>query len=1175
MKLIIFVVLLLLMTFNLNSQKLLLKSGSYDIQKEKASNMNFDGEIALNGQFFKVLVFSELPDNQTKEKLKSKGFNLLDYLPQKSFLVSIDEGFESFDFSEFKITKVLDFKNEFKLSKKLKNRQFPAHVILENDEIQLVAQYFSTLSISTVENILDKYDLQIVERLESSNSLLLQFPKENLNQILKIDAFQYIDFPTPPGEPENLPGRTEHRSNLLWQGNESGLNYRADDFKIMMQDDGFIGPHIDFEGRTDQSDCEPCSTDPSNDHGDHVAGTIMGAGNLDPKARGMAHGSDLLVYNSSNNNYNVVPSLYINQNVYITSKSYSNGCNSGYTGLTQSLDQQVYTYPSLIHVFSAGNDGNSDCDYGAGSGWGNITGGHKSGKNVLAVGNLNNTSELISSSSRGPATDGRIKPDICGVGTQVYSTIPNNDYGVKTGTSMSCPGVSGVIAQLYDAYQDINNGDIPNSGLIKALLLNGADDIGNPGPDFKHGWGSVNARRSFDMIKDENYFSNSIDNGQQQTHQINVPSGTKEIKVMVYWTDIEGSTSAATALVNDLNIILEDPNSDEFLPWVLDPTPNATTLDEDAIRDVDSLNNMEQVTITDPIPGQYNLNIDGYNIPFGPQEYFVVYSFIQDDIKVTYPSGFESLTPNENHLIRWDAAEGNDPFTISFSEDDGGNWTVIGNAPPNERHLTWSIPNTVTGLGRIKVERNGLESISDTTFSIIGVPNSFDLEWMCPDSMMLSWDPVIGAEGYEISELGSKYMDSIAFVTDTNIVLQYPSTYESWFSVKTLGNDNAIGERAIAVQKLEGQKNCFWSAPVAEFSLDCPSAGQEYCFTLFDESENIGDNPVDYTWYFPDGNPAVSNDPSPQVCYDDPGDFDVILVVETPSGKDSLYIEDYINVLPASYLPYFENFQEHTSFNNNPFWSVERIGDGTIQFSPSLFASLSGDRSAFLANYVQPSDAIYRLTSGPIDLSGLDDSEDVTVSFRYAYKKRSSSNNERLSLFVTTGCDNPFVPRFSIFGNSLSSEVESDYWVPANEDDWTTVHVTTLNSNFYDENFRMRFEFEADGGNNLFIDNINIYEGEPSDDIVDVENITKNDAEFEVFPNPASNELNLRFSQNQDGKTQIFVRDVTGKVIEQNEIMGKNGNNLVLLDTRNLNSGTYFVSLKKEGIVQTRKVVIQ
>src|SRR5690606_19263562 len=98
------------------------------------------------------------------------------------------------------------------------------------------------------------------------------------------------------------------------------------------------------------------------------------------------------------------------------------GCNAGYTTFTQTADRQVRQMPNLMHVFSAGNSGNSNCGYGAGPGWGNITGGIKAGKNVIAVGNVTALDVLSSSSSRGPASDGRIKPDICANGSSVYST---------------------------------------------------------------------------------------------------------------------------------------------------------------------------------------------------------------------------------------------------------------------------------------------------------------------------------------------------------------------------------------------------------------------------------------------------------------------------------------------------------------------------------------------------------------------------------------------------------------------------------------------------------------------------------------------------------------------------------------------------------------------------------
>ena len=70
---------------------------------------------------------------------------------------------------------------------------------------------------------------------------------------------------------------------------------------------------------------------------------------------------------------------------------------------------------------------------------GNVTGGHKQGKNVITVANLTSTGGLASSSSRGPAADGRIKPDIGAKGSSVYSTIAGYNYASYTGTSMSCP----------------------------------------------------------------------------------------------------------------------------------------------------------------------------------------------------------------------------------------------------------------------------------------------------------------------------------------------------------------------------------------------------------------------------------------------------------------------------------------------------------------------------------------------------------------------------------------------------------------------------------------------------------------------------------------------------------------------------------------------------------------
>ena len=98
-----------------------------------------------------------------------------------------------------------------------------------------------------------------------------------------------------------------------------------------------------------------------------------------------------------------------------------------------------------------------NCQYGAGAGWGNVTGGYKQGKNVITCANLDALEVLDPSSSRGPAVDGRIKPDISSNGRDQISTAANNTYQVGGGTSAACPGIAGICAQLAQAYKELNS----------------------------------------------------------------------------------------------------------------------------------------------------------------------------------------------------------------------------------------------------------------------------------------------------------------------------------------------------------------------------------------------------------------------------------------------------------------------------------------------------------------------------------------------------------------------------------------------------------------------------------------------------------------------------------------------------------------------------------------------
>jgi PKD repeat protein len=941
-----------------------------------------------------------------------------------------------------------------------------------------------------------------------------------------------------------------------------------------MQDDGYIGPHIDFKNRINQDDCE-CSWSLNETHGDHVAGTIMGAGNLDPKTKGMAYGADLLVYDYEYSTYNMssIQNHYENDGLVITSTSYSDGCNDGYSNLASQLDEQVRIFPSLIHVFSAGNSGTSDCGYGP-TGWGNITGGHKSGKNLMTVGNLTTYDIIDGSSSRGPAEDGRIKPDICGVGSSVYSTAPENTYSTKTGTSMSCPGVAGTLGQLYEAYRDMNGGETPNSGLIKATVLNTGEDLGNPGPDFIYGWGRINARRAYNILEQNNYINDSISQGENESFFINVPNGTKEVRIMLYWTDYEGSPSAGIALVNDLNLLVKDPNTTTFEPWVLDESPNLASLSADAVQGVDDLNNMEQVTILDPEVGSYELNIDGFAIPEGPQEYFIVYEFVQDEIVVTYPNGGEGFESGPNYVVRWDASPSNEDFTLDYTLDDGATWTNIATVDANLRHHSWYTPSPVaSGLARLRVTRGAVSDMSDTTFTVMDSPLNLEVEWACPDSLKLTWDNLTDATGYQASMLGNKYMDSMGTNSINSFVYQIPSTDTAWLAVRGLGANNARTERTIAIQKLPGQFGCVWSDPIADLSTMCDSSALDACIDVSNESANV-DGSSTYLWYFPGGTPATSTDENPTVCYSTIGYHDAALVVTNGVGSDSIYMTDYIYVRPFQELTYYESFEQYSNFPTTDNWDV--LNNSGAGFTVTTLAALTGNKSARLYNYNQDAGQVDQLISGPIDLSVIDTAlnEIVTLSFRYSYRKRDASNNEWLRVKVKSACDGAWVTRKTIQGVFLSDEISSGVWVPQSDSDWVTVHVTNITDIFFTSNFQFMFHFTGDDGNNIYIDDINIYKGSPSDDIVAEITEIENDGIFTLYPNPADEELNVSFTLSNNENVEFIITDLQGKQVMNASVNGVMGKNLAVLDTQKLVEGAYFLHVVGDDYQITEKFII-
>ena len=216
--------------------------------------------------------------------------------------------------------------------------------------------------------------------------------------------------------------------------------------------------------------------------------------------------------------------MVLTNNSYGT--SFNCNTNGSYNYSAQTLDWQLREFPELLHIYAAGNSGGGTCDPYP-TGYKTVLRYYQSAKNVLTVGNVGEDRIISNSSSRGPVMDGRIKPEICGIGKSVKSTGRDYNYKNKGGTSMAAPSVTGVLALLVEKYRLMNNGQNPEGALLKAIACNTADDLGNKGPDFIYGFGLVNARRAIETLEDENYVAGNINHGDNHVHNITVPSDTQ------------------------------------------------------------------------------------------------------------------------------------------------------------------------------------------------------------------------------------------------------------------------------------------------------------------------------------------------------------------------------------------------------------------------------------------------------------------------------------------------------------------------------------------------------------------------------------------------------------------------------------------------------------------------
>ncbi len=273
--------------------------------------------------------------------------------------------------------------------------------------------------------------------------------------------------------------------------------------------------------------------------------------------------------------------------------------------------------------------------------------------------------------------------------------------------------------------------------------------------------------------------------------------------------------------------------------------------------------------------------------------------------------------------------------------------------------------------------------------------------------------------------------------------------------------------------------------------------------------------PSSIEWYLPGGTPAYSTDFDLTVSYPAAGDYPVTMIAKNAYGSDTLVRNLTVQVIPnVSYsIGGVENFE-----NANNIGDVGgvyyRLGDTNFGL-----CTTSGFNSSHSLIFPKKSDDFYcwfftrKFTTT---------AEDSLLSFQVA---RSNNGTALLSVFARVACNQGSVSlgTFSVSELNTAPQDAGDFY-PSGEGQWKMFN-RVIPQSLRDRN-DVQFIFGYTGGetNNFFIDDIRV-----TSQLATAVSGPETDAAFELFPNPATDQLRYRFDQPVSGST-LVINDLYGRV---------------------------------------------
>jgi len=343
------------------------------------------------------------------------------------------------------------------------------------------------------------------------------------------------------------------------------------------------------------------------------------------------------------------------------------------------------------------------------------------------------------------------------------------------------------------------------------------------------------------------------------------------------------------------------------------------------------------------------------------------------------------------------------------------------------------------------------------------------------------------------------------------------------------------------------------------------SNGQNICTGNSVLFTNVSqNNPTTYQWYFPGGTPSASTLVNPTVIYNTVGTYNVTLVAKNTVGKDSLVLINYINVSPPPIglsLPYSEGF-ENSVFPSNGIL-ISNIDKGITWERDTVAVAYAGKASAKINNLVN-------INYGQADemmLPGLNMPSYggiPYITFRWAYAQSNANFSDELIVLVSKDCGLNYTQVFYRTGaNMITASAQTTPYIPDNSTVWKSA-IINLNTYKTYTNLLVKITNVTDGGNNLYVDNLNIGDLALG---VSSETSLKN---IELYPNPVKANGVVYFTTPMN-KCELEVFNLRGEIILQQQML-KGETSFAL--PAGIDKGIYFIRLRNGEQLTTKKLAV-